>query len=69
MVNYRQHKGMIQRYTRPPKNSLEPEHSSTLPNSHLELIYYIESLAIILLVLSLDLNERWPPEGGRGILI
>jgi hypothetical protein len=34
-------KGKVQRYTRPLKNSLEPERSSTLPNSQLELIYYI----------------------------
>jgi hypothetical protein len=29
-------------YTRPLKNSLEPERSSSLPNSQLELIYHIE---------------------------
>jgi hypothetical protein len=31
----------IQKYTRPPKNSLEPERSSNLSNSQLELIYCI----------------------------
>jgi hypothetical protein len=34
-------KGKMQRYTRPPKISPELEHGSTLPNSQLELIYYI----------------------------
>ena len=41
-------KGKIQRYTRPLKTSPEPERSSALPNSQLELIYYLESLALIL---------------------
>jgi hypothetical protein len=43
-INILKHKscnGKIQRYIRPPKNFLEPEGSSTLPNSQLELIYYI----------------------------
>jgi hypothetical protein len=34
-------KGKIQRYTISLKISPEPEHGSTLPNSQLELIYYI----------------------------
>jgi hypothetical protein len=35
-------KSKIQKYTRPLKNSPEPERSSNLPNSQLVLIYYIE---------------------------
>jgi hypothetical protein len=41
ILKHKSCKGKIQRYTRPSKNSLEPERSSTLPNSQLELIYYI----------------------------
>jgi hypothetical protein len=41
ILKHKSYKGKIQRYTRPLKNSLEPEHSSTLPDSQLELIYYI----------------------------
>jgi hypothetical protein len=41
ILKHKSCKGKIQRYTRSPNNSLEPERSSTLPNSQLELIYYI----------------------------
>jgi hypothetical protein len=34
-------KELIQRHTKSLKTSPEPEHSSALPNSHLDLIYYI----------------------------
>jgi hypothetical protein len=41
ILKHKSCKSKIQRYNRPPKNSLEPEHSSTLPNYQLELIYFI----------------------------
>jgi hypothetical protein len=66
ILKHKSCKGKIQRYTRPSKNSLEPERSPTLPNSQLELIYYIRESSPNSLVLCLDLNERWPPRGGRG---
>jgi hypothetical protein len=41
ILEHKSCKDKIQGYTRPPKISPEPERSSTLPNSQLELIYYI----------------------------
>jgi hypothetical protein len=41
ILEHKSCKGKIQGYIRPLKISLEPERSSTLPNSQLELIYYI----------------------------
>jgi hypothetical protein len=41
ILEHKSCKGKIQGYTRPPKISSEPERSLTLPNSELELIYYI----------------------------
>jgi hypothetical protein len=65
-IKAKSYKGKIQRYTSSPKNSPEPERSSTLPNSQLELICCIGESSPNSLVLCLDLNERWPPGGGRG---
>jgi hypothetical protein len=66
ILKHKSCKGKIQRYTRPLKNSPEPERSPSLSNSQLELIYYIGESSPNSLVLCLDLNERWPPRGGRG---
>jgi hypothetical protein len=41
ILEHKSCKGKIQGYTKPLKISPEPERSSTLPNSQLELIYYI----------------------------
>jgi hypothetical protein len=41
ILKHKSCKDKIQRYTRSSKNSLEPERSSTLYNSQLELIYCI----------------------------
>jgi hypothetical protein len=43
-----------------------PASTPTLPNSQLELIYYIGESSPNSLVLCLDLNERWLPGEGRG---
>jgi hypothetical protein len=40
ILEHKSCKGKIQGYTKPPKISIEPERSSTLSNSQLELIYY-----------------------------
>ena len=49
-------KSKIHRHTRPPKNYPEPERSSTLPNSQLELIYYIGER----LILQWDTSQSMP---------
>jgi hypothetical protein len=55
ILEHKSCKGKIQGYTKPLKISLEPERSSTLPNSQLELIYYIRESSCNTLVLRMHL--------------